>query len=106
MNGAWPFSAFCSGTHREDGFPLIGEGFSREGVWNCRWRAKVGSVEMWLFGWPNVEEILHGIGDHGNGEGWLWVRRVERLKVLSDHVRQKGVKKDGASFGTGDGLLP
>ncbi len=104
VNGARLFPAFCSGTHWEDGFPLRGVMIMREGVWNCQWRAKVGSVESWLFGWLNVEEILHCVGDHGNGEGW--VRLNERLEVFSDHVGRKGVEKDVASFGTGDGLFP
>ncbi len=66
----------------------------------------MGGVKSWLFGWLNVEEILHCVGDHGDGEGWRQVRRVERLQVLLNHVRWKGVEKDGAGFGTGDGLLP
>ncbi len=59
-----------------------------------------------MFGWSNVEEVLHGIGDHVDGEGWWWVRLVDFLKGLSNHVGRKGVEKDVASFGTGDGLLP
>ncbi len=59
-----------------------------------------------MFGWLDVEEILHCVGDHGDGEGWRWVRHVDRFQVLLDHVRRKGVEKDGAGFGTGDGLLP
>ncbi len=58
------------------------------------------------FGWSSVEEVLHGVGDHVKGEGWWGVRHVKCLKVLSDHVGRKGVEKDVASFGTGDGLLP
>ncbi len=78
----------------------------RDGGWNCQWRAKVGVSETWLFGRSNVEDILHCVGDHGQGEGWRWVRRVKRLEEVSDHVGRKGVKKDGAGFGIGDGLLP
>ncbi len=66
----------------------------------------MGGVKTSLFVWSNVEEILHCVGDHGQGEGWRWKRRFKRLEELLDHVGRKGVKKDGASFGTGDGLLP
>ncbi len=66
----------------------------------------MGGVETWSFVWSDMEEILHCVGDQRQGEGWWWVRRVKRLKVLSDHVGRKGVKKDDAGFGAGDGLLP
>ncbi len=66
----------------------------------------MGGVKSWLFGWLNVEEILHCIGDHGQGESWQWVRCFNFFEELLDHVGRKGVKKDGASLGTGDGLLP
>ncbi len=54
----------------------------------------------------NVEEVLHTVGDHVDGEGWRWVRHIECLKVLPNHVGGEGVEKDIASFGTGDWLLP
>ncbi len=66
----------------------------------------MGVSETWSDGGTNMEEVFHTIGDHVNGEGWGWVRRVERLKVLPNHVGREGVQKDGASFGTGDGLFP
>ncbi len=59
-----------------------------------------------MFRWKNVEEVLHCVGDHVDGEGWWRVRRVECLKVLANHVKRKGVEKDVASFGIGDGLFP
>ncbi len=52
-----------------------------------------------------MEEVLHTVGDHVDGEGW-WVRHVECVKVLPNHVRGKGVETDVASFSTGDRLLP
>ncbi len=57
-------------------------------------------------GCPSVEEVFYCVGDHGDGEGWRRVRRVECFKVLLDQVGRKGVEKDGASFGIGDGLFP
>ncbi len=66
----------------------------------------MGGVETWSFVWLNGEDILHCIGDHGQGEGRRWVRRFKRPEEFVDHVGRKGVKKNGACFGTGDGLLP
>ncbi len=66
----------------------------------------MGVVETWLFVWLDGEDILHCVGDHVNGEGWWWVRRVKLIEEFVDHVGRKGVKKNGASFGIGDGLLP
>ncbi len=53
MNGARPFPVFCPGIHWEEEVPLLGRGVMRDGGWNCQWRAKVGSVETWSFGWLN-----------------------------------------------------
>ncbi len=66
----------------------------------------MGDVEMWLFVWSNGEDILHCVGDHVDDEGWWWERHVKRLEEFVGHVVREGVKKNGASFGTGDRLLP